>query len=149
MSDTPTTEIEVYNNSFVQSLAAVATESEEISIFGFDTTTKEGMIRLFNAQEDADSLSESGVTELTVDGILIQPGVRVNPVTGERSACANTTLITADGAYVSQSNGVARTAARIVALYRNVGWPVGGVKVEVTEQKLDHGMTYKKLRLIG
>lgn len=120
---------------------------ESISIFGFDPHTPEGMVRVFNAQEDGDSLNDSGLTALTLEGIIIQPGVRVDPVSGSRTACANTILMTAEGNYVSQSNGIARTAARIVSLYKKVGWPEGGITVQLKEQKLAGGRTYKKLSL--
>lgn len=120
---------------------------EAITIFGFDPDTPEGMVRVFNAQEDGESLNGSGLTTLVLDGIIIQPGVRVDPVSGSRTACANTILMTDEGNYVSQSNGVARTAARIVALYKKVGWPEGGVTVQLKEQKLAGGRTYKKLSL--
>lgn len=120
---------------------------ESISIFGFDPETAEGMVRVFNAQEDGESLNDSGLTALRLEGIIIQPGVRVDPVSGSRTACANTILMTAEGDYVTQSNGVARTAARIVSLFKKVGWPKEGVTVQLKEQKLAGGRTYKKLSL--
>ena len=133
-------------NSYLGTLAE--STSESISLFGFDPNSPEGMVRVFNAEEDGESLNDSGVTELTLDGIHIVPGTRVDPVSGSRTPCANTILMSVDGHnYVSQSNGIARTAARIANLYANVGWPEGGVKVEVTEQKLAGGRTYKKLAL--
>lgn len=120
---------------------------ESIALFGFDPDTPEGMVRVFNAQEDGVSLNDSGLTDLTLEGILIQPGVRVDPVTGSRTACANTILMTETDNYVTQSNGIARTAARIVNLYKRVGWPEGGIHVLLKEQKLAGGRTYKKLSL--
>lgn len=123
------------------------TTTAEISAFGFDAASPDGIKRIFNAQEDGESLSEAGVTELTLAGILLRPGVRVDPVSGSRTACVNTILMSADGHnYVTQSNGIARTAARIIGLYAN-GWPEEGVAVALKEQKLDRGRTYKKLVL--
>lgn len=114
----------------------------------FDPDTAEGVKRVFNAQEDGDSLHESGLSELVADGIIIQPGVRVDPVTGSRIACANTIILCHDGKnLVSQSNGIARTAARIINLYSHLGWPEEGVALKLVEKKLDHGRTYKKLVL--
>lgn len=120
---------------------------ESICLFGFDPNTPEGMVRVFNAQEDGASLNDSGLTDLTLEGIIIQPGVRVDPVTNSRTACANTILMTAGGDYVTQSNGIARTAARIVNLYKKVGWPEGGIHVQIKEQKIAGSRTYKKLSL--
>ena len=122
---------------------------ESISFFGFDETSPEGIVRLFNAQEDGESLDASGLTDLVLEGIILRPGTRVDPVSGSRTGCVNTILMTADGDYVSQSNGIARTAARIVSLYGATGWPQAGIHVQVVEQKLAGGRTYKKLRLVA
>ena len=122
---------------------------DSISFFGFDETTPEGTVRVFNAQEDGESLDASGKTDLVLDGIILRPGTRVDPVSGSRTGCVNTILMTAEGDYVSQSNGIARTAARIVSLYGMHGWPESGIHVQVVEQKLAGGRTYKKLRLVA
>lgn len=122
---------------------------EAISFFGFDETSPEGVVRVFNAQEDGESLDASGLTDLVLEGIILRPGTRVDPVSGSRTACVNTILMTADGDYVSQSNGIARTAARIVSLYGATGWPEAGIHVRVVEQNLAGGRTYKKLRLVA
>lgn len=122
---------------------------ESISFFGFDETSPEGIVRVFNAQEDGESLDASGLTDLVLEGIILRPGTRVDPVSGSRTGCVNTILMTADGDYVSQSNGIARTAARIVSLYGATGWPQAGIHVQVVEQKLAGGRTYKKLRLVA
>lgn len=134
------------------------TNDARIESYGFDATTDEAMVKLFNA-EDGTSLNEwltecddSGkrVNESTfaINGIILRPGTRVDPVTGSRTACVNTIMLTTDGeALVSQSNGIARTAARIVKLMEQRGWPEGGLSVCVKEQKLDRGRTYKKLAL--
>ena len=122
---------------------------ESISFFGFDETSPEGIVRLFNAQEDGESLDASGLTDLVLEGIILRPGTRVDPVSGSRTGCVNTILMTANGDYVSQSNGIARTAARIVSLYGATGWPQAGIHVQVVEQKLAGGRTYKKLRLVA
>lgn len=126
----------------------LACESEtRITAFGFDPETPEGIRDIFNAEEDGLSLSEAGITELVLRGIIIRPGVRVNPVTGARTPCANTILMATDNHnYVSQSNGIARTAARIANMFGKA-WPEGGVAVKVDERKLSNGTTYKKLLL--
>lgn len=135
------------------------TSNARIESYGFDATTDEAMVKLFNAEEDGTSLNE-WLTEcddsgkrvnpgtFAINGIILRPGTRVDPVTGSRSACVNTILLTMDGeALVSQSNGIARTAARIVKLMEKRGWPKEGLAVCVKEQKLDRGRTYKKLAL--
>jgi len=145
----PTTEMTLANagTALVQSLGD--TETVSISAFGFDAESMDGVKRIFNAQEDGESLNESGLEEILAVGIIVKPGVRVDPVSGSRTACANTIILSADGkSYVSQSNGIARTAAQLVALFtKRGGWPVEGVAVRVTESKLTGGRTYKRLVL--
>lgn len=119
-----------------------------IESYGFDQSTPEGIVRVFNAGSDAESLNDSGLTELTINGILIKPGVRVDPVSGSRTPCANTTFFSVDGkAYVTQSTGIARDAARLVMLMDNIGWG-DGKTVRIVETKLQGGRTLKKLALV-
>ena len=135
------------------------TSTTRIESYGFDATTDEAMVKLFNAEEDGTSLNE-WLTEcddsgkrvnpdtFAINGIILRPGTRVDPVSGSRTACVNTILLTVDGeALVSQSNGIARTAARIIKLMEQRGWPEKGLAVCVKEQKLDPRRTYKKLAL--
>ena len=150
-------QLAAYGATMLDSISA--TSDARIESYGFDATTDEAMVKLFNAEEDGTSLNE-WLTEcddsgkrvnagtFAINGIILRPGTRVDPVTGSRSACVNTILLTCDGeALVSQSNGIARTAARIVRLMESRGWPEDGLAVCVKEQKLDRGRTYKKLAL--
>lgn len=121
---------------------------QSIESYGFDESTTEGITRIFNAGSDAESLNDSHLTELTIDGILIKPGVRVDPVSGTRTPCANTTFFSVDGkAYVTQSTGIARDAARLVMLMDKIGWGEGKT-VRIVETKLQGGRTLKKLALV-
>ncbi len=121
---------------------------QSIESYGFDESTTEGITRIFNAGSDAESLNDSHITELTIDGILIKPGVRVDPVSGTRTPCANTTFFSVDGkVYVTQSTGIARDAARLVMLMDKIGWGEGKT-VRIVETKLQGGRTLKKLALV-
>ena len=120
---------------------------QSIESYGFDQSTTEGIVRVFNASSDAESLNDSGLVELTIDGIQIKPGVRVDPVSGARTPCANTTFFSVDGkCYVTQSTGIARDAARLIALIGHTGWGEGKT-VRIVETKLQGGRTLKKLAL--
>lgn len=124
-----------------------AESSSAIESYGFDTDTAEGVARVFNAGSDAESLNDSGLTEITINGIQIKPGVRVDPVSGDRTPCANTTFFAVDGKfYITQSTGIARDAARLLALISKIGWGEG-VKIRIVETKLAGGRTLKKLAL--
>lgn len=134
------------NNTIMDGLCQEVGQS--IESYGFDESTTEGITRIFNAGSDAESLNDSHLTELTIDGILIKPGVRVDPVSGTRTPCANTTFFSVDGkAYVTQSTGIARDAARLVMLMDKIGWGEGKT-VRIVETKLQGGRTLKKLALV-
>lgn len=124
-----------------------AENERSIESYGFDPDSTKGIVRIFNAGSDAESLNASKLTELTIDGIQIRPGVRVDPVSGTRTPCANTTFFSVDGkCYVTQSTGIARDAARLIALIGHTGW--GECKtVRIVETKLQGGRTLKKLAL--
>ena len=136
----------ISNNTVMDGLCQEVGQS--IESYGFDQSTPEGIIRVFNAGSDAESLNDSGLTKLTIDGIQIKPGVRVDPVSGTRTPCANTTFFSVDGkAYVTQSTGIARDAARLIMLMDKIGWGEGKT-VRVVETKLQGGRTLKKLALV-
>lgn len=87
------------------------------SVLAFDTQTREGKIKLFNALNSAESLNDSHIDQLTLQGIIVQSGTRVDTLTGEVSPAKFTTFITEDGAYFSQSDGIARSAENLVAAF--------------------------------
>lgn len=134
------------NNAIMDDLCQEVGQS--IESYGFDQSTAEGIVRIFNAGSDAESLNDSHLTELTIDGIMIKPGVRVDPVSGTRTPCANTMFFSVDGkVYVTQSTGIARDAARLVMLMGKIGWGEGKT-VRIVETKLQGGRTLKKLALV-
>lgn len=87
------------------------------SALAFDMTTRAGKVKLFNALNSAESLNDSKVSQLTLQGVIVQSGTRVDQVTGEVSPAKFTTFITEDGAYFSQSDGIARSAENLVAAF--------------------------------
>lgn len=135
----------ISNNTIMDGLCQVVGQS--IESYGFDQSTTEGIVRVFNAGSDAESLNDSGLEELTIDGIQIKPGVRVDPVSGSRTPCATTTFFSVDGkAYVTQSTGIACDAARLVMLMDKIGWG-DGKTIRIITTKLQGGRTLKKLAL--
>lgn len=142
-----TTELAVTSENAIMN-GLYAENEQAIESYGFDPDSSEGIVRVFNAGSDADSLNDSGLTELTIDGIQIRPGVRVDPVSGTRTPCANTTFFSVDGkCYVTQSTGIARDAARLIALIGHTGWGEGKT-VRIVETRLQGGRTLKKLALV-
>lgn len=87
------------------------------SALAFDTQSRMGKVKLFNALNSAESLSDSKIDRLTLQGIIVQPGTRVDTATGEVEPAKFTTFITEDGAYFSQSDGIARSAENLVAAF--------------------------------
>lgn len=109
-----------------------------------DITTMEGKLDVMNALNGADSLSKHMDETLLIKNIVTTAGVRSR--TGE--TCINTHLILADGTTLfTQSEGVHRAAATLVALFTNNGvCDFGdGIAMKCIEQKLTNGNTIKKL----
>lgn len=119
-------------------------ETREITAtaLAFDTDTREGKVKLFNALNSAESLNDSNVQQLTLQGVIVQPGTRVDTTTGEVTPCEFTTFITADNAYFSQSDGIARSAKNLIAAFGNdfVSEPI---TIEFAEKKLQGGRSLK------
>ena len=106
-----------------------------------DRTTREGTIKVANALSDAVSLKEIGDKHFNLVDVLTTPGVRSR--TGE--VCTNTYLIDSDdNMYMSQSDGIKRSAQQIVGLF-NSDFGKDGIEVAVVEKKLNNGNTLKTL----
>lgn len=129
-------------------IAAEATQtpaivSNPVMALAFDTTNGEGKKRLFNALNTAESLNDADIKQLTLSGVIVQPTERVDQATGEVTVCEGTTFITADGAYFSQSDGIARCAKNLILAYGE-DFAVEPITIEFTERKLAGGRTLKQ-----
>lgn len=106
-----------------------------------DRTTREGTIKIANALSDAASLAEIGDKHFNLVDVITTPGVRTR--TGE--VCTNTYLIDSeDNIYMTQSDGLKRSAQQIVGLF-NGDFGEDGIEVAVIEKKLNNGNTLKTL----
>lgn len=133
-----TTEIVTANNT------ELATENDFAIPTGYictvDRSTVEGRITVANALSDAESLADLGDEHFTLTGIITTPGIRNR--TGE--VCVNTYLVSDDNhIYMSQSDGIRRSAAQIVGLFD--GDFGDGIEVAVVSKELKSGNTLKTL----
>ena len=129
------------NNNELANTDAVEFNIPSGYICTVDRTTREGTIKVANALSDAVSLKEIGDTHFNLVDVLTTPGVRSR--TGE--VCTNTYLIdSADNMYMSQSDGIKRSAQQIVGLF-NGDFGEDGIEVAVIEKKLNNGNTLKTL----
>mgnify|MGYP004563357847 FL=1 len=129
------------NNNELANTDAVEFNIPSGYICTVDRTTREGIIKVANALSDAVSLKEIGDTHFNLVDVLTTPGVRSR--TGE--FCTNTYLIdSADNMYMSQSDGIKRSAQQIVGLF-NGDFGEDGIEVAVVEKKLNNGNTLKTL----
>ena len=115
-----------------------------------------GKNAVLRALNDAESLAESvpdGST-LEVTDFVVTPGVRRSRMAGVPDAeCLNVYIITRDGrAFMTQSDGIARSVQQIMGLYSVNGQPVSPRKLEggclrlmVKSRKLANGNTLKTL----
>lgn len=124
------------------SMAPIVT-AKPVMALAFDATTSEGRKRLFNALNTAESLNDADIKQLTLSGIIVQPSSHLDKATGEVVMCEGTTFITEQGAYFSQSDGIARCAKSLIVAYDSdfVSEPI---TIEFTERKLGGGRTLKQ-----
>ena len=105
-----------------------------------DRSTREGTIKVANALSDAESLADIGDAHFTLTDIITTPGVRTR--TGE--VCTNVYLVSDDGRiFMSQSDGIKRSAQQIVGLFN--GDFGEGIEVGVIAKQLKSGNTLKTL----
>lgn len=109
----------------------------------FDATTSEGKKRLFNALNTAESLNDADIKQLTLSGIIVQPSDRLDKATGEVVMCEGTTFITEQGAYFTQSDGIARCAKSFIMAYDS-DFGAEPITIEFTERKLAGGRKLKQ-----
>lgn len=112
------------------------------------TAGKNAVLRALN---DAESLAESvpdGAT-LEVTDFVVTPGIRRSRTQGVPDAdCLNVYILTRDGrAFMTQSDGIARSVQQIMGLYpespRNLDG--GCLRLMVKSRKLSNGNTLKTL----
>lgn len=132
------TEIMATENATAPSITA-----KPVMALAFDTTTGEGKKRLFNALNTAESLNDSDIKQLTLSGIIVQPMERLDQATGEAVMCEGTTFITEQGAYFSQSDGIARCAKNLIMAYGSY-FADEPITIEFTERKLGFGRKLKQ-----
>lgn len=122
----------------------ITNTNDVTSMVAFDGAGTEGKKKLFNALNSAQSLSESGVTTLTFDGLLIRPSVRTDAITGETVECESVTFIADDGtAYFSTSAGIVSSAKNLVAALGGA-FPEGeSITVVFKSRDLGRGRTLK------
>lgn len=117
--------------------------TKPLMALAFDTTTGEGKKRLFNALNTAESLNDADIKQLTLSGIIVQPTERVDQATGEAVMCEGTTFITEQGAYFSQSDGIARCAKNLILAYGS-DFAAEPIDIEFTERRLGGGRKLKQ-----
>lgn len=132
------TEIRATENAANPTIAA-----KPVMALAFDTATGEGKKRLFNALNTAESLNDADIKQLTLSGIIVQPAERLDQATGEVMMCEGTTFITEQGAYFSQSDGIARCAKNLIMAYGS-DFAAEPVTIEFTERKLGGGRKLKQ-----
>lgn len=126
------------NNSMAPTVTA-----KPLMALAFDTTTGEGKKRLFNALNTAESLNDADIKQLTLSGIIVQPTEHLDQATGEAVMCEGTTFITEQGAYFSQSDGIARCAKNLIMAYGS-DFAAEPINIEFTERKLGGGRKLKQ-----
>ena len=129
-----------------------AMNTQSITTFAEDTVeNKLAFVSAVNsATSPTDFVKENG-TDVTfvVTNTFTMPGIRKARGAGQvDTTCQNTYLITADGeCLMSQSDGIYRSAAAIVAMFPTLDLGDGneGMRMRVQEKQLKNGNTIKSL----
>lgn len=115
-----------------------------------------GKNKVLRALNDAESLAEmvSDGEVLEVVDFVVTPGIRKSrDVRVPDTECVNVYILTKDGnAYMTQSDGIARSVQQIMSLYSVSGVPMslrdlegGCLRLTVKSRKLPNGNTLKTL----
>ena len=127
-------------------------DTQSISTIDSDSVeTKLEIVAAVNAATSLNEYVEENGTDavINVTNIFTMPGVRKSRVVGQPDMpCQNTYLITEDGeCLMSQSDGIYRSAAMIVAMFPTLELTEGdkGMKMRVQTKKLANGNTIKSL----
>lgn len=126
-----------------ENVTAPTITAKPVMALAFDTTKGEGKKRLFNALNTAESLNDSDIKQLTLSGVIVQPMERLDQATGEVVMCEGTTFITEQGAYFSQSDGIARCAKNLIMAYGS-DFSDEPITIEFAERKLGGGRKLKQ-----
>jgi len=100
-TDNDTAEITLVNAGTAMLDSITTANDARIESYGFDATTDDAMVTIFNAEEDGTSLNDwlaekddSGALvnsgPFAINGIILRPSTRVDPVTGSRALRAST-----------------------------------------------------------
>lgn len=127
---------------------ATATPSNYVNTVSMDTF--EGKMAVANAVNSALSLNDTANNGVVIEvtDIITTPGIRKSRDPRLPDVpCVNTYLIDAEGnAYMSQSDGIARSAEMLVALNIFEGCEAVGMVVDA--RPLPNGNTVKSLKVI-
>ncbi len=127
---------------------SIVTPSNPSFVNTLDVTTVEGQKQTINAINNAASLNGMEETPLHVIGVITMAGVRKGRGAGQVDVeCQNTYLVTPDGAYYTQSDGIARSVNSMLA-YFGPAFFAGGVDLKVTSKQLANGNTLKSLMML-
>lgn len=115
----------------------------------FDLNTNEGKMKVVNAINNSVPLKDYMDVELHIVDCVTTPGVRKGRNGMPDTECKNTHLIDENGvSYFSQSDGVARAAQMIAAMWPDFGkdsTKEGYLALQCVAQELPNGNTLKTL----
>lgn len=132
----------------ITAVSAAAADTNERFRNTLDLATVEGKKATVNALNNAVSLNDYNDTPLTIVDLITSPGVRKGRNGQADTPCQNTYIIDNEGrAYFTQSDGIARSANAILAMF-DVAEIHAGIAMKVSSAKLANGNTIKSLELL-
>lgn len=115
-----------------------------------NTGTMQDRVTVYNALNNAQSLTQAKDDVIQVANIILMPGVRKGRNGQADAECVNTYLIdTEDNAWFTQSDGIARSANSLITMFFNAGLVSkdNPLSIKVVSQELSNGNTIKSLAL--
>lgn len=115
-----------------------------------DTSTFEGSMLSYNAQNTGVPLNGMEGEEIVISDMILKEGMFLNRETGELRPVVQTYLITPEGkCYFSISEGISRCASSILDSFKTPDrWPNHQLTVVPYETKLQGGRSLKQLRVV-
>lgn len=130
---------------------AIVNQPAEITT-SLRNTDHASMVTMANALNAARSLADYTGDVIATKHIICTAGERASRVSDQPDTpCTNTYLVDSEGnAWFTQSEGIARSAKRILAIFSGdfSEFPEGIVRLQIVEDKLNNGNTLKTLKIV-
>ena len=117
---------------------------------GYDPTTDEGKVAVYNAIQRADEKGQvMGGSEVAVVNVVMHPWERTDQASGEVRRAVRSVIVREDDSSIAfVSDGVASSLMQLAAMYGPPPW-YPPIKVRIIYERLSSGNQWCWLKLLG